>query len=167
MDKSNIFPSQTMFEIHIAAVNLFGRLPSEFIIQLHHQLNYEPRTHLTEKSWVHGSAQEWAKILLISAKTFGRMIKHLVDSDIIEKQTQSRGKSNRANYYSLNYETLRRLIADSHKQKPINTNMWHWFFGTTKIQELYPTHQSMDSCTSSYPCKEHQLNHNDTTILPN
>ncbi len=126
-----------MFEIHMAAVNLFGRLPSEFIIQLHHQLNYEPKAHLTEKSWVHGSAQEWAKLLLISAKTFGRMIKRLVDSDIIEMQVQSRGKSNRANYYSLNYETLRRLIVDSHKQRPINTNMWHWFFGTTKIQELY------------------------------
>ncbi len=143
MDKNNIFPSHAMFEIYMATANLFGRLPSEFIIQLHHQLNHRPKAHRTEKSWIHGSAEEWAKILSVSTKTLERVIKRLVASGVIEKQKRCTDKSNRTNSYSLNYETLRRLIANS--CDPINTNIWHWFFGTTNIQAPHTAHQSMAS----------------------
>lgn len=108
--------------------------PATFLLQ---QIHYwtensqvEGKIHQGRK-WIANSYNAWAKDLeLFSISTVNRSIKKLKDSRLIFVEKLSCYKSNRTNWYAINYERLEELLGvptkadlSCHKQEHGNTNL--------------------------------------------
>jgi hypothetical protein len=90
----------------------FGRAGAQFLSQLHYWLEHSQcgQQHMGQK-WIYNTENSWANQLKLSARQFRRHVSNLADKGIIFVQKLNPHKSNRTNYFSINYELLNKLLA--------------------------------------------------------
>ena len=90
----------------------FGRAGAQFLSQLHYWLEHSQcgQQHMGQK-WIYNTENSWANQLKLSARQFRRHVSNLADKGIIFVQKLNPHKSNRTNYFSINYEQLNQLLA--------------------------------------------------------
>ena len=89
----------------------FGRAGAQFLSQLHYWLEHSQcgQQHMGQK-WIYNTENSWANQLKLSARQFRRHVSNLADKGIIFVQKLNPHKSNRTNYFSINYEQLNQLL---------------------------------------------------------
>ena len=89
----------------------FGRAGAQFLSQLHYWLEHSQcgQQHMGQK-WIYNTENSWANQLKLSARQFRRHVSNLADKGIIFVQKLNPHKSNRTNYFSINYEQLNKLL---------------------------------------------------------
>jgi transcription initiation factor IIE alpha subunit len=58
------------------------------------------------KQWVGRKSDAWAQYLDISSRTVTRIVKYMVELGMISVEKLSSHRSNRTNYYTINYDKL-------------------------------------------------------------
>ena len=108
-------------------VEKLGRTPSLFLQQVHYWMtcnNEEIGKTVDHRRWIYNSAKEWASQLCLSERQISRIINQLKEVGILLVDRLSQRKSDRTNWYSINYQTLERLLPGlawhSEETKPIS-----------------------------------------------
>lgn len=89
-----------------------GRACAQFLQQIHYWLTSKCKVGVNykEKKWVYNTIKAWAKILGYSASTIKNCIRRLKEQNIIIIEKLSLNKSNRTNFYTINYQHLNNLL---------------------------------------------------------
>lgn len=89
----------------------FGRAGAQFLSQLHYWLEHPKcgQQHQGQK-WIYNTENSWADQLKLSVRQFRRHVSHLSHKGIIFVQKLNPHKSNRTNYFSINYVLLDELL---------------------------------------------------------
>ena len=104
-------------------IKQFGRAGAHFLSQLHYWLTKDEFTasHHQGRKWIYNTAEEWAEQLQLSARHVRRLISEFVHLGIVKVEKLHKIKSNRTNYYSIDYERLNSSvdasINDTNKDK--------------------------------------------------
>jgi hypothetical protein len=104
-------------------VEKLGRTPSIFLQQLHYWITSEKNVgkFFQEKKWVYNSTKSWALQLCLSERQVSRVINHLKELGIILVDQLSQLKSDRTNWYTINYPVLESILPNlSLKSKEVN-----------------------------------------------
>lgn len=113
----------------------FGRIKSQFLSQLHYwQTKNQGITH-NGLQWVYNTAEDWAEQLQVSARHLKRIIKDLHNKGIIFIEKLSTHKSNRTNYYSINYASLAKLFKENEEPDAPSNN--------TSIEKVHSDKRSL------------------------
>jgi hypothetical protein len=107
-------------------VEKLGRTPSIFLQQLHYWLTSEKNVGkiFQEKKWVYNSTKAWALQLCLSERQVSRVINHLKELGIILINQLSQLKSDRTNWYTINYHVLEGMLPNlSLNPKEINHSL--------------------------------------------
>lgn len=92
-------------------IELFGRAGAQFLNQLHYWLeNPGCGENHQGKKWIYNTESAWAEQLKLSTRQFRRYVSSLAKKGIISVAKLHSHKSNRTNYFSINYELLEKLI---------------------------------------------------------
>lgn len=93
-------------------IQLLGRSGAQFLNQIHFWLSKEQGV-VDENGtrWVYNSENVWAKQLCLSQRQIRRYVSKFIDQGLISVKKLSRHKSNRTNYFSINYEAISQLLA--------------------------------------------------------
>ena len=91
----------------------FGRAGAQFLSQLHYWLEKKDSLGCKHQGshWIYNSAESWAQQIQLSVTQVKRIIKKLRDTGVIQVLKLSAHKSNRTNYYAINYEMLNASIS--------------------------------------------------------
>jgi hypothetical protein len=94
-------------------VRLFGASSAAFLSQLNYwiQKNRSGVFH-KGKRWIFNTAEEWSSQLGVSDRQIRRIVAELKKSGIILVEKLADYKSNRTNYYTINYERLNELLEE-------------------------------------------------------
>ena len=95
-------------------VNALSRSKVDFLCLLREYLQHDPS--VIEKDgalWLPKTFDEWAAELCLTSRTINRLIVDLQRDDIILVKKLADHKSNRTNYYTINYLKLWELIPES------------------------------------------------------
>ncbi|MBW8308657.1 MAG: hypothetical protein K0M45_03285 [Candidatus Paracaedibacteraceae bacterium] len=94
-------------------VRLFGKSSAAFLSQLNYwiQKNRSGVFH-KGKRWVFNTAEEWGNQLGVSDRQIRRIVAELKKAGIIFVEKLADYKSNRTNYYTINYERLNELLEE-------------------------------------------------------
>lgn len=109
-------------------IELFGRAGAQFLNQLHYWLeNPSCGENHQGKKWIYNTESAWAEQLKLSTRQFRRYVSNLAHKGIISVAKLHSHKSNRTNYFSINYELLEELISnsDNSPQAPQNPSFVH------------------------------------------
>lgn len=92
----------------------FGRAGAQFLSQLHYWLEKSNcgQQHHGQK-WIYNTEASWADQLKLSVRQFRRHVASLTNKGIIFVQKLNPHKSNRTNYFSINYELLNSLLENT------------------------------------------------------
>ena len=92
----------------------FGRAGAQFLSQLHYWLEHSGcgQQHQGQK-WIYNTEKTWASQLKLSARQFRRYVSQLTSKGIIFVKKLNPHKSNRTNYFSINYTLLDELIKNN------------------------------------------------------
>ena len=83
-----------------------------FLQQLHEQLKFPKKTY-EDRRWIYNTFEEWEiKLPFWSKKTIKRIVKKLKDSGIIIVKKLSINRSDRTNWYSIDYKELKLLLSE-------------------------------------------------------
>lgn len=95
-----------------AIAKQLGKSGALFLQQLHYWLSCEKEIGTTTegKRWIYNSAKEWACQLCLSERQISRIINHLKEVGILLVDRLSQRKSDRTNWYSINYQALEHLL---------------------------------------------------------
>jgi len=106
LEQDSVLLSQPLLIEH------FGRAGAQFLSQLHYWLEHSQcgQQHMGQK-WIYNTENSWANQLKLSARQFRRHVSNLTDKGIIFVQKLNPHKSNRTNYFSINYELLNEVLA--------------------------------------------------------
>jgi hypothetical protein len=97
--------------VHPELINRFGRSRASFISQLHYWIKKNQGIVHDGKRFVYNTADEWGDQLRYSSRTITRIIKDLVEAGVIIVKKLAWKKSDRTNYYALNYEMIAEIDA--------------------------------------------------------
>jgi hypothetical protein len=97
-------------------IDEFGRTGAQFINQIHYWIKKKNVGIIhNDKKWIYNTAEEWAKQLLVSTRTVERYINAFLKLGVIKVEKLSSHKSNRTNFLTLNYESLKNLNPNTDK----------------------------------------------------
>ena len=105
-------------------IDEFGRTGAQFINQIHYWIKKKNVGVIhDDKKWIYNTAEEWAKQLLVSTRTVERYINAFLKLGVIKVEKLSSHKSNRTNFLTLNYESLKNLNpkTDKNNHKTFDT----------------------------------------------
>lgn len=90
----------------------FGRAGAQFLSQLHYWLEKEGSLGCKHHDvrWIYNSAESWAQQLHLSVRQIRRLISKFIENDVLRVKKLNPCKSNRTNYYSINYEALNSIM---------------------------------------------------------
>lgn len=117
MQTFKLIESDTVHLIQPILVEHFGRIQAEFLSQLNYWIKNDKGISVEGRTWIFNTYEGWANQLRISKRHMIRIIKNLVEKGAINVEKLSKHKSNRTNYYSINYIELEKLVDFSHCDK--------------------------------------------------
>ncbi len=120
MQTSRLLEQDVVLLAQPSLIELFGRAGAQFLNQLHYWLENPGcgENHLGKK-WIYNTESAWAEQLKLSTRQFRRHVSSLTQKGIISVAKLHAHKSNRTNYFSINYELLEKLIpTSSNSSKP-------------------------------------------------
>lgn len=100
-------------------VKLVGRSAALLFQQIHYWVSSKDNIGMTHKGqkWIYNSYEGWVKDLkTISKSTINRSIRILRNFDLILVEKLSSHKSNRTNWYTINYKKLDELLSPSNEE---------------------------------------------------
>jgi hypothetical protein len=103
-------------------IKKFGRVGAQFIHQLHYWEVKQAGILHDGAQWIYNTADAWAEQLQISVRQIRRIIKNLREAGVILIKKLSTHKSNRTNYYSLNYDFLNGFSEKNNTQTVSSTH---------------------------------------------
>ena len=116
MQTSRLLEQDVVLLAQPSLIELFGRAGAQFLNQLHYWLeNPGCGENHQGKKWIYNTESAWAEQLKLSTRQFRRYVSSLTQKGIISVAKLHAHKSNRTNYFSINYELLEKLI-------PISSN---------------------------------------------
>jgi hypothetical protein len=95
-------------------IEQFGRAGAQFLNQLHYWLS--KKAGITDPSglrWVYNTEASWSQQLKLSVRQLRRYVSRFTEEGIIHVQKLSSHKSNRTNYYTINYEALAQCLGST------------------------------------------------------
>ena len=99
---------------YLCMVKILSRAKMDFLCLLHYQItNCSQKIEHDSLLWTPRTFDEWAANLGISERTINRIITSLRQEKIILTEKLASHKTNRTNYYTINYPTLWRLVPES------------------------------------------------------
>jgi len=107
-----IFQNSSCLLMQPCLTEKLGKSPAIFLQQLHYWLTSKKDVGRIayNKRWVYNTSDDWAQQLYMSARQIRRIIQELKDRGIILIRKLSRKKSDRTNWYTINYESLKKLL---------------------------------------------------------
>jgi hypothetical protein len=106
-------------------IKVLGKSTSLFLQQLHYWISSEKGVGkvINGQKWVYNTAQAWADQIVASEPTVRRSISKLKSLNVISTSHHHTNKSDRTNWYTINYDILNSLIgkdiANNHDVKMI------------------------------------------------
>lgn len=91
-----------------------GRSSAQFLQQIHYFItssSVKGTSHQGHK-WVYQTLDQWAEILAYSPSTIKNCIRTLQNLNLIKVEKLCKYKSNRTNFYTINYEVLSKVLDD-------------------------------------------------------
>ena len=114
MQTSRLLEQDIVLLAQPSLIELFGRAGAQFLNQLHYWLeNPGCGENHQGKKWIYNTESAWAEQLKLSTRQFRRYVSCLAQKGIISVAKLHSHKSNRTNYFSINYELLEKLIPTS------------------------------------------------------
>lgn len=98
-------------------IKAFGKSTAILIQQIHLWIEKSQGIVQDGTRWIYNTAEEWAKQAYVSARQLRRIQKRLQELGILMMKKLSRNKSDRTNFFSLNYEKLRAFLKQNVKDK--------------------------------------------------
>lgn len=132
--------------------NEIGRAPAVFLQKLHFFLTEEKqklKNHNKRKWWFH-SFESWKKTIgSFSVATIKRAVKKLEEMGLIEVNQLSENKSDRTNYYTINYARLAekfgiKLVKEKNKTGPKDQKPQEKIVGTDKPKNDQASHSELE-----------------------
>lgn len=113
----------------------FGKSGAFFLQQLHYWLNCEKPIgkEIDGKRWIYNSMKAWASQLCLSERQISRIINQLKGVGVLLVNQLSKQKSDRTNWYRINYHTLESLFPNVPGQPEQSTG--DFFHLTDKTSE--------------------------------
>ena len=93
-------------------VHVGGRASAQFLQQIHYFITSTKikGTIHQDNKWIYQTIDQWAKILGYSTSTIKNCIRILQKLNIIKVKKLSNYKSNRTNFYTINYGVLNKVL---------------------------------------------------------
>jgi len=114
MQTSRLLEQDVVLLAQPSLIELFGRAGAQFLNQLHYWLeNSSCGENHQGKKWIYNTESAWAEQLKLSTRQFRRYVSNLAQKGIISVAKLHTHKSNRTNYFSINYELLEKLISNT------------------------------------------------------
>ena len=112
-----------MMRFHPVLADIYGLNEAIFIQQLHYWLNRKPH-YVEERGWVYNSYESWhTQLPFWSIKTIQRIVKNLIEKNIIEVSNFNKLGYDRTLWYTLNYDLIDEQInAYEATNKPFGQN---------------------------------------------
>lgn len=116
MPSYKIIQQDTVLLAQPKMIELFGRSSALFLNQLHYWIHNKQTSGKIQNGikWVYNNLHEWAHQLKLSERQIQRIICTLREKDVIHVERLSGNKSNRTNYYTINYQKLEKLTGPDH-----------------------------------------------------
>lgn len=107
-------------------IEKFGRAGAQFLSQLHYWLekNNSALVHNGCK-WIYNTEAQWSEQLKLSARQIRRYISGFLSQGIIRVEKLHQCKSNRTNYYSIDYKKLDCLLTQENSKTAVNERNAH------------------------------------------
>lgn len=109
MQTYKLLESDKIHLIQPILVERYGRIQAEFLSQLHYWTKKEQGLTIEGKTWVYNTYKQWADQFKISSRHMVRIINDLIKQGVVQVQKLATHKSNRTNYYSLDYDVINEL----------------------------------------------------------
>ena len=107
-----ILNDERILIVNPTIVKMFGSNEAFFLQQLHYWLQ-KSQNVVDGKLWVYHSFEEWTQeISFLSGRTIQRIVQRLQEHGVIEVSHHGKGRFDRTNWYTLNYERLMQLVAE-------------------------------------------------------
>ena len=107
-----ILNDERILTVNPTIVKMFGLNEAFFLQQLHYWLQ-KSQNVVNGKLWVYHSFEEWTQeISFLSGRTIQRIVQRLQEHGVIEVSHHGKGRFDRTNWYTLNYERLMQLVAE-------------------------------------------------------
>lgn len=91
----------------------FGLIEAILLQQTHYWLQRSTVTH-DDKPWIYNTTEQWnAQLPFITGSTIRIAFKNLRDAGVIEVAKLAKRKTDRTNYYTINYPALQQLIPEA------------------------------------------------------
>ena len=93
--------------------SIIGKTPSMFLQQVHYWItcnNSETGRVFDNRRWIYNSAKEWAAQLCLSERQVTRVVSALKNIGVLLVDRLSHIKSDRTNWYSIDYQKLESLL---------------------------------------------------------
>ncbi len=93
-------------------VHVGGRASAQFLQQIHYFITSTKikGTIHQDNKWIYQTIDQWAKILGYSTSTIKNCIRILQNLNLIKVEKLSNYKSNRTNFYTINYGVLNEVL---------------------------------------------------------
>ena len=114
MQTFKLLPHDSVMLIQPELIEHFGRAGAQFLNQLHYWLEQQKcgKQH-QGKNWIYNTEESWAQQLRLSVRQFRRHVSTLKKMGVIFVKKLSSHKSNRTNYFSINYAGLEGLTTEN------------------------------------------------------
>ena len=107
-----ILNDERILIVNPTIVKMFGSNEAFFLQQLHYWLQ-RSRNVVNGKLWVYHSFEEWTQeISFLSGRTIQRIVQRLQEHGVIEVSHHGKGRFDRTNWYTIDYEKLMKLVAE-------------------------------------------------------
>lgn len=114
-------------------IEAFGRTGAQFISQLHYWIEKQAGILHEGMRWIYNTEKEWGKQICLSDRQIRFYVKKFQDLGILFVRKLHPKKSDRTNYFTINYEKLFELVDFSHQEETSSSSGRDCLFYNTKI----------------------------------
>ena len=109
------------FFLRVFSPPVINRSDAKFLAELHHFLNDDDPYIYDDKKWICATVYDWAKQIVSYNGGVRKSIKRLKNLGIIHVDKLSKNKTDRDDYYTIDYEKLEQILSKIDKLKK---NKW-------------------------------------------
>jgi hypothetical protein len=109
MQTPTLVQTPTVLLSHPELIDLFGRTSAQALSQLHYWIAKDQGNIHEGMRWVYNTIEELSQQIRTSTRTMKRCLAHLRKKGVLLTQKLSKNKSNRTNWYTIDYEKLEAL----------------------------------------------------------
>lgn len=133
MKTFKIISNSTVLLSQPVLIDAFGRTGAQFISQLHYWIEKQTGVLHEGMRWIYNTEKEWGQQIRLSERQIRFYVKKFKDLGILFVQKLHPKKSDRTNYFTLNYEKLFELIDFPHQEETASSSGRDCLFYNTKI----------------------------------